>query len=254
MPMPPIRHLLAAPLVVFGLAMPAAAFDPAAMTDAQRDAFRAEVRAYLLENPAVLLEAVAALEAQQAADQAVDDAALVRVNAEALFASPDDWVGGNPDGDVTLVEFIDYNCGFCKRAHPEVAQVLEFDPGVRLVIKELPILGPGSELAAKMAVAVLRSHGDDAYAELHDRLMTHRGEVSAALLDRVGAEMGLDMAKVRAEMDGRDVARVLEENRALAARLRLNGTPSFALPDRLVRGMLPAPALLDLVDEVRREG
>ena len=252
--MPPFRRLLVAPLLTAAVAFPAAAFDPAAMTDAERAAFRAEVRSYLLENPEVLLEAVSALEARQAAEQAVDDATLVQVNAEALFSSPDDWVGGNPDGDVTLVEFVDYNCGFCRRAYPEVMQVLEFDPDVRLVIKELPILGPGSELASQMAVAVLRLHGDEAYADLHDRLMTQRGEMNAAALDRVGAAMGLDMAALRAEMESPEVARILDENRALAARLRLSGTPSFALPGRLVRGMLPAPALLDLVDTVRSEG
>jgi len=234
-------------------ALPAAAFDIGAMTTAEREAFRAEVRAYLMDNPEVLLEAIAVLEEQQAAEQAVDDAALVSVNAEALFNDPASWVTGNPDGDVTLVEFIDYNCSFCKRAYPEIAQVMDIDGNVRLVVKELPILGPSSELAARMAIATLQTQGPEAYGRLHDALMTLRGELNAATLQRVAQEQGLDIAALTDRMNSPEVAAVIEENRNLAARLRLNGTPSYAMQDRIIRGMLPATAMLDLVEAVRAE-
>jgi len=245
--------LLAAALTL-ALAQPVAAFDPASMTDAQRAAFRAEIRAYLLENPEVLLEAIEALESRQAALEAQDDAALVAAFAAELFHSSDDWVGGNPDGDVTLVEFIDYNCGFCRRAHPEVLQVLARDTGVRFVVKELPILGPGSEAAGRMAVAVLQLYGDAAYERLNDRFLTARGELNAESAARIVADLGHDIAAVRARAGAPEVTRVLEANRDLATRLRLSGTPSFALPDRLVRGMLPADALLSLIAEAREAG
>jgi len=247
------RRLAAATALATFAALPAAAFDIGAMTPDERAAFRAEVRSYLLENPEVLLEAIAELEAQQAAEQAVDDASLVLTNADALFADPNSWVGGNPDGDVTLVEFIDYNCGFCKRAYPEVAQMLDMDGNVRLVVKELPILGPASEMAARMAVAVLQSEGEEPYERLRDTLMTLRGELNATTLQRVGAEMGLDMGAISDRMNSPEVVQVIEDNRNLAARLRLNGTPSYAMEDRIIRGMLPATAMLDLVDAVRAE-
>lgn len=246
-------RLASAALLACTLALPAQAFDIGAMTGDERAAFRAEVRAYLIENPEVLLEAIAELEAQQAADEAVEDGSLVAVNAAALFDDPNSWVGGNPDGDLTLVEFIDYNCGFCKRAYPEIAQVLDIDGDVRLVVKEFPILGPTSELAARMAIAVLQTEGPEAYATLHDRLMTARGNLEPATLQRIGVELGLDMPTVTERMNSPEVASVIEENRNLAARLRLNGTPAYAMPGRIVRGMLPATAMLDLVEAARAE-
>lgn len=247
---PALSRLVALPLAAV-LALPAAAFEIGAMSSAEREAFRAEVRAYLMDNPEVLLEAIAELEARQAAEQAVDDAALVAVNAEALFDDPNSWVTGNPEGDVTLVEFIDYNCGFCKRAYPEIAEVMATDGNVRLVVKELPILGPSSELAARMTIAVLQSEGPEAYGRLHDALMTLRGELNAATLQRVAQDQGLDMAALTDRMNSPEVAAVIQENRDLAARLRLNGTPSYAMEDRIIRGMLPATAMLDMVGAVR---
>jgi protein-disulfide isomerase len=250
--MPAFARLAATALAAL-IALPAAAFDIGAMTPTEQAIFRGEVRAYLLENPEVILEAIAALEAQELAEQAVDDAALVAVNSDALFADPNSWVNGNLDGDVTLVEFIDYNCGFCKRAYPEIAQVLEIDGNVRLVVKELPILGPSSELAARMTIAVLQTEGTEAYGRIHDALMTLRGELNAATLQRVAQEQGLDVAALTERMNSPEVAQVIAANRDLAARLRLNGTPSYAMGDRIIRGMLPATAMLDMVGTVRAE-
>ena len=232
---------------------PAAAFDPEAMTEPQRDAFRAEIRTYLLENPEVLLEAIGVLEDRQAEAQAVDDADLVAVNAEALFESPHSWVGGNPDGDVTLVEFVDYNCGFCKRAFPEVMDLVESDGEIRLILKEFPILSPDSELASRFAVAVLQTAGDEAYAEAHERLMTLQGPARGPALERIGRDMGLDMEAITAAMDSPEVTAVIEANRALAQRLQINGTPSFVLEDRMIRGFLPVDGMRELVAAVRAD-
>ncbi|MEH6776198.1 MAG: thioredoxin domain-containing protein, partial [Cereibacter changlensis] len=111
------------------------------MTDAERSAFRAEVRAYLVENPEVLIEAMTALEAKQQADQANNDLALLRDNAEEIFNDPASWAGGNLEGDITLVEFVDYRCGYCRKAHDEVAELVKSDGNIRFVLKEYPILG-----------------------------------------------------------------------------------------------------------------
>jgi len=131
------------------------------MSDAERDSFRAEVRAYLLENPEVLMEAIGVLEAREANEAQQRDVAMVAAHADQLFDSPTSFVGGNPEGDFTIVEFLDYRCGYCKRAHPEVAALVAEDANIRYVIKELPILGEESMLAARYALAVQQVAGDD---------------------------------------------------------------------------------------------
>ena len=255
-PSPRLRPFLAA-LALAGLcaaplaADPAPGFDPERFSDAERAAFGAAVRAYLLDNPEVLLEVIAELEDRQASAQTAEDATLIAVNAEALFDSPHSWVGGNPEGDVTLVEFVDYNCGFCRRAFPEVMELAEFDPGVRLVMKELPILGPESEMASRFAIAVLQTEGDAAYAEAHERMMQMSGRIGPPAVAQVAAEMGLDLDALGPVMEGAEVSEVIAANRALAQRLGIEGTPSFVLPDRMLRGYVPLAAMLDAVDEVR---
>ena len=251
--------LASVPAIVLALGLPfaappAGALDLSDLDPEARAAFGAQVRAYLLENPEVLLEVIAVLEERQATAQAQDDAQLIAVNAEALFDNPHSWVGGNPDGDVTLVEFVDYNCGFCRRAFPEVMEVADFDPGVRLVMKELPILGAESEIASRFAIAVLQTEGPDAYAEAHESLMQAEGRVGAAAVAQIGGQMGLDMDALAERMDSAEVSAVIDANRALAQRLRIEGTPTFVLPDRMLRGYVPLTALLDAVDDVRAGG
>ncbi len=133
---------------------PAAALDLNAMTDEERQLFRAEVRAYLLDNPEVLIEAISVLEARQQQAQINGDLALVAQYSEAIFNDGYSFVGGNPDGDITIVEFLDYRCGFCKRAFPEVTELIASDGNIRFVIKEYPILGEQSTLASRFALSV----------------------------------------------------------------------------------------------------
>ena len=146
-------HRLIAPTLAAGLALPAAAMDLKALTDEERALFRAEVRAYLMDNPQVIMEAVELLQAREAEQQAQADLNLVADNADALFNDGYSWVGGNPEGDITLVEFLDYRCGYCKRAHGEVAKLLESDGNIRLIVNELPILGEQAVIASRFAVA-----------------------------------------------------------------------------------------------------
>jgi protein-disulfide isomerase len=166
---------LLAPFALAGaLAAGPATADLIDMDAAERDAFRAEVRAYLLENPEVLMEAIGVLEQRQAAAEGERDAMSVAANADALFNSAFDWVGGNPEGDVVLVEFMDYRCGFCRRAHPEVEDLVALDGNIRYVVKEFPILGEQSVLASQFAIATRIAHGDDAYGAMNDALMVLR--------------------------------------------------------------------------------
>jgi len=212
---------------------PAAALDLAAMSEAERAAFRAEVRAYLLDNPEVLMEAIAVLEDRQRGAEAVADQAMVQANAGALFDDGFSWVGGNPEGDITMVEFMDYRCSYCKRA------------------KELPILGPQSVMAAQFAVAVQQLHGEQAYKGVHDALMQLQGEINAQSLGRMANGFGLDAAPIMARMEGPEVAAVLEANRALAQMLQISGTPTFVIEDQMVRGYVPLAQMELIVADLR---
>ncbi len=247
-----ILHSLTLCLAVL-LAGPASAFDIEAMSPDERQAFRDEIRAYLLDNPEVLVEAIGVLEQRQSEEQATDDATLIQTNAEAIFEDGHSWVGGNPEGDVTLVEFIDYACSFCKRAHPEVMELLESDGNIRFIAKEFPILGPQSDIASRFAIAVLQTEDDDTYEEVLDRLMTLRGGLNEAAIERLAEEMGLDMAALRARMDSAEVDAVIDDNRALAQQLGVSGTPTFVLGERILRGYLPLEDMRTLVEATRAE-
>ena len=215
------------------------------------DAFGAQVRAYLLENPEVIFEAVAVFEQRSAAQQAEMGRALLEANAEALFEDGFSWVGGNPEGDITLVEFVDYRCGFCQRALDEVLAVLEADDGIRLVMKEFPILGPESEMASRFAISMLRLGGDDTYESVHHALLRHDGPITPDFLDALAGEHGLDFEAVVAEMESEDVTRVIAENRALAQRLQISGTPTFVMETEMIRGFVEADDLLELAISLR---
>ena len=159
-----MKRLTAATALALALTLtaPAHAFDLSQMSDAEREAFRAEIRAYLLENPEVIMEAVAVLEQRDAEKQAQADVDLIAANANALFNDPSSWIGGNPDGDITMVEFVDYRCGYCRKAHDEVAELISSDGNIRFIVKEFPILGEASLTSSRFALAVRQIAGDDA--------------------------------------------------------------------------------------------
>ncbi|MDP5346808.1 MAG: thioredoxin domain-containing protein, partial [Paracoccaceae bacterium] len=132
------------------------------------------------------------LEQRQAEAQAMGDVEMVRANRDALINDGQSWVGGNPDGDITLIEFTDYRCGFCRRAHPEVEQLLESDGNIRFILKEFPILGEESVLSSRFAIAVKQIAGDDAYKAAHDMLIGYRGNITPEALERMAGELDLD--------------------------------------------------------------
>ncbi len=247
------RPLLPALALSAACALPAAALDLETMSDAERQAFRAEIRAYLLENPEVIMEAVAVLEERQSAQQTEADKDLVAANAEAIFDDGHSWVGGNPEGDITLVEFMDYRCGYCRRAAPDVADLIEFDGNIRFVIKEFPILGEESMQSARFAIATQQIAGDDAYEAVHDALMAFTGEISETSLRRLGETLGLETDPIIAHMDSPDVTAVIAANHQLAQKLGISGTPSFVMEDRMLRGYLPREAMEELAAEIRAE-
>jgi protein-disulfide isomerase len=243
-----IRPLAAA--LALCLALPAVAQDTT-MTDAERAAFRAEVRAYLLENPEVLMEAIAVLEDRRDAEAANADLQMLADNRAEIFQDPSSWAGGNLQGDVTVVEFVDYRCGYCRRAHDEVSELVASDGNIRLVIKEFPILGEASELSSRFAIATLQVAGADAYKRAHDELIALRGEPSADTLSRLATDLGLDAPAILARMDAPEVTAVIDANRALADRMQINGTPTFVIEDTMVRGYVPLDGMRQIVEGQR---
>ncbi|MCB2128975.1 MAG: thioredoxin domain-containing protein [Rhodobacteraceae bacterium] len=246
------KHLAAATGALALGASAALAFDPAAMTDAEREAFRAEIRAYLLENPEVLAEAIDVLQTRQAEAEAKGDAALVVANADDLFRDGYSYVGGNPDGAITVVEFIDYRCGYCRKAHAEVAALVSGDPDIRYVVKEFPILGDQSVIASRFAIAALQLFGPEAYAKINAGFYeTFRGDVTAETLTAFAGELGLDSAAIMARMDAPEVTRIIADNHLLAQRMKISGTPTFVLGGQMLRGYAPLAALQSIVEDER---
>lgn len=231
------------------LAGPASAQE--AMTDAERQAFRDEVRAYLLDNPEVLMEAIGILEQREQTARAAAEAQMLALAQDQLINDGYSYVGGNPDGDVTMIEFIDYRCGYCKRAHPEVAELVNRDGNIRYIVKEFPILGDQSVLASQFAIAVKMEAGDDAYKGVNDALMTFQGDISVAALTRISDSFGLQTDAILTRMDTDEVADIIAANRALGAQLQINGTPTFIVEDELLRGYVPLNQMQQIVAQIR---
>ncbi len=234
------------------VAAPVFAFDPAAMTDAEREAFGAQVRAYLLEHPEVLIEVSDALQAKQEAAQTEGDAGLIATNAAQIFSDDASFVGGNPEGNITLVEFLDYRCGYCRKAHADVAELIRSDGNIRYVVKEFPILGDESLLASRFAIATLQVAGPEAYAKVNAGFFeSFRGEVTDASLQSYAESLGLDAAPILAAMKSEDVTKIIDDNHRLAQILQISGTPTFVLGDQMMRGFVPLDMMRTLVAEER---
>ncbi len=244
-------HRLIAPALATMLALPAAALDLNEMTPEERAQFRAEVRAYLMDNPEVIMEAVELLQQREADQQEQSDLALVAANADAIFNDGYSWVGGNPEGDIVLVEFLDYRCGYCKRAHSEVARLLEEDGNIKLIVKEFPILGEQSLLASRWAVATKQVAGGDSYKVMTDALMSLNGDVTLPALRRLASTFGLDADAIEARMDSDEVTQEIADTRELAQRLQISGTPTFVLQDEMLRGFLPFDGMMERVEAKR---
>ncbi|KIN72205.1 DsbA family protein [Sulfitobacter guttiformis] len=246
-----MKHLIATTALLGTLASAGFAQDLTPMSDEERALFRAEVRAYLFENPEVIMQAVEILQNREAETQAQADIDLVASNSEAIFNDGYSWVGGNPEGDIVLVEFLDYRCGYCKKAHSEVAELLETDGNIKLIVKELPILGDASVLASRFAIAVKQVAGGDSYKAVGDALMSFKGDVTLPALQRLGSTFGLDMEAIEARMNSDEVTAEITATRALAGILAISGTPTFVMHDELVRGYLPLEQMQAVVADKR---
>lgn len=232
-----------------------AAVAPAAyaLDDAQKKEFGAFIREYLLSHPEVIEEAKAALEKKQAEEQASAANQAVSRNKDAIFNSADDVVLGNPKGDVTVVEFFDYNCGYCKQALPDMHAMLKADPNLRFVLKEFPILGPDS-LAAHRVADAFRRINKDKYAEFHDELLSTHGRADEARAIEVAGKLGVDEAQIRKMMKDKPADASIKESYRIAQELGIGGTPSYVVGNEPVFGAIGAEELSAKVASVRSCG
>ncbi|MFM7442917.1 MAG: DsbA family protein [Tabrizicola sp.] len=224
------------------------------MTDEERAVFREEVKAYLLENPEVIVEAMTVLQEREDNAAMQRDVQILSDNAEAIFRNPNDWVGGNLECDITIVEFMDYRCGYCRKAYAEVEELVKSDGNIRFILKELPILGEESLLSAQFAISVRLMHGDGAYKAAHDALISLRGEVNPESLARLAKDLGHNPEAVLARMNSAEVAAVISANHDLATLMEINGTPSFVIDQTMLRGYVPLEGMRQIVEGQRNEG
>ncbi len=241
---------LAMALTMAVAAPPASAqSDPVArFTDADRAEIELIIRDYLLENPGLMLEVLAALERQQ--EQALANRRDRALEAEraTLYDHPDTPYAGNAEGDITLVEFVDYNCGFCKRMVGPLNGLLREDSGLRIVYKEWPILAPSSDVAARAALA---AHRQGLYHPYHTAMMQFRGQLTDSVIFSLADEVGLDLGRLRSDMAADWVDQELARNRALADALGIRGTPAFVLDDQVIAGAVDPGHLRDLFAQLR---
>lgn len=222
-----------------------------AAQDLSEDRVRELVLETIRDNPEIVMEAITILQSREAEAQAASQAEVLAGEREVLERDPNAPVLGNPEGDVTVVEFFDYNCPYCRRVKPEIEALLEADPNVRLVYREWPILGEGSIFAARAALAA-REQG--LYEQFHWAMMAMNGRANASSVLRIAEEVGLDVPQLRRDMEAPEVAEHIQTSMRLTQALGLNGTPSFVIGDALVPGIVDVDQLQTLVTDAREAG
>jgi protein-disulfide isomerase len=247
-----IRTLIAPALVAFAVAaMPAGAWAQT-FSGSQRGEIERIVKEYLLSHPEILEEVSAELSKRQAAAEAEKHQAAVKDNAELIFNSPRGVVLNNHNGDVSFVEFFDYNCGYCKHAMADMLNLMKSDPKLRVVLKEFPVLGPGSVEAAQVAIAVrMQDPSGKKYLDFHQKLLGGRGQADKARALAAAKDAGLDMARIEKDMVSPEVKATLEENFKLAEAMGLNGTPSYVIGNQVVVGAIGRDGLAKKISEAR---
>jgi len=223
---------------------------PDVSADMPQNEFERRVRDYLLDHPEVIMEAVSRFEARQRTEEESAGQKILNDRAEEIFRDPDSPVVGNPDGDVTLVEFFDYNCPYCRQMAPLMVQAEAADPKLRIVYKEFPILGPNSMFAAKAALA---AHKQGRYAEFHKALMQVRSVTDDARTLAVAGQVGLDGERLKTDMRDAAIQNLIDRNVALARALHINGTPGFVVGERILAGATDLKSLQAAIQEAREK-
>jgi protein-disulfide isomerase len=213
-----------------------------------KDEFERRVQAYLLDHPEVILESMNRMGERQRAAAATEIETVITTRADELFRDAQSPVGGNPNGDVTLVEFFDYNCPYCRQMVPVMMQAETADPQLRVVYKEFPILGPNSTFAAKAALA---AHKQGKYVAFHRALYQARGAADPSKVAEVATAVGLNVDRLKADMEDPAITGLIDKNLSLARALRIDGTPAFVAGRQILRGATDSKALQAFVQDAK---
>jgi protein-disulfide isomerase len=240
----PSFRLLAPALFALALCGTPPSASAQSFSDSQRGDIETIVRNYLLAHPEVLEEAMAELSKRQTAAEAEKQKASVATNAETIFNSPRGVVLGNKDGDVTFVEFFDYNCGYCKRAMADMLDLMKTDPKLKVVLKEFPVLSQGSVEAAQ-------DPGGKKYLDFHQKLLGGRGAADKARALAAAKDAGLDTARIEKDLASPEVRATIEENFKLAEAMGMNGTPSYVIGKQVVIGAVGLDNLREKIGVAR---
>ncbi|MEZ5822170.1 MAG: DsbA family protein [Bradyrhizobium sp.] len=245
-------RLLVPALLAFALCAAPQAAPAQSFSDSQRGDIEKIVREYLIAHPEVLEEALNELSKRQVAADAAKHQASIAKNADKIFNSPRGVTIGNKDGDVTFVEFFDYNCGYCKRAMADMIEIMKADPKLKVVLKEFPVLSQGSVEAAQVAVAVrMQDPTGKKYLDFHQKLLSGRGAADKSRALAAAKEAGLDMSKLEKDLGSPEVRATLEENLKLAESLGMNGTPSYVIGNQIVIGAVGVDTLREKISNAR---
>jgi protein-disulfide isomerase len=224
-----------------------------AVSDSDRPAIEAIIKDYLLKNPEVLRDAFRELERRMKAEEDAKRAEALTGSRSLLHDSPRGVVVGNPKGDVVLVEFFDYNCGYCRRAMVDMLDLIKSDPMLKVVLKEFPVLGKSSVDTARVAIAV-RMQDPNKYLEFHRRLLSGRGEATHERALAAAKEAGLDMTRLEKDLKSPEINATLEESADLSEKLAISGTPTYVVGNEVVPGAIGFAALRARIDAVRKCG
>jgi protein-disulfide isomerase len=248
----PSFRLLAPALFVLALCGAPQAASAQSFTDTQRGDIESIVKNYLIAHPEVLEEAMAELTKRQTAAETEKHEMSVAKNADTIFNSPRGVTLGNKDGDVTFVEFFDYNCGYCKKAMADMLDLMKTDPKLKVVLKEFPVLGPGSVEAAQVAVAArMQDPAGKKYLDFHQKLLGGRGQADKAHAMAAAKDAGFDMARLEKDIASPEVRATIEENFKLAEDMGMNGTPSYVIGKEVVVGAVGLDGLKEKIGIAR---
>ena len=249
----PHRAPLAAPALAltcaFFAALPLGPLSAAEITPEQRQAIEGVIHDYLMQNPEVLIEALRAAEDKASRDADAKAALVLKDRRGEVFNDPATPVGGNPQGDVTIVEFFDYRCPYCKQVQPTLQKLLDEDHKLRFVFKEMPVLGAPSVTAAHAALAA-RLQGK--YETFHAAMMATKGQITDEAVYQVARSVGLDVDRLKRDMAAPEIEQAVKANLALAKALEIHGTPGFIIGEHIVPGAIDLDALKDLVADARK--
>jgi protein-disulfide isomerase len=248
----PSFRLLAPALFALALCGAPPAASAQSFSDSQRGDIETIIKNYLVAHPEVVEDAMTELSKRQAAAETEKHQATIAKNADAIFNSPRGVTIGNKDGDVTFVEFFDYNCGYCKRAMADMLELMKTDPKLKVVLKEFPVLGPGSVEAAQVAVAArMQDPVGKKYLDFHQKLLGGRGQADKARAMAAAKDAGFDMARLEKDLASPEVRATIEENFKLAEDMGMNGTPSYVIGKEVVVGAVGLEGLKEKIGVAR---